>query len=568
MGGKPGRVAVIEQLLADGFTHMFGNPGTVEQGFLDVLSDYPSMKYFLTLQESVAVLVADGYARAARRPALVQLHSSPGLGNGIGALYQAKRGHSPLVVIAGDAGVRYGAMDAQMAADLVGMAQPVTKWATMVQHPSSLLRVLRRAYKVAVTPPMGPVYVCLPQDMLDEPNNEEVRPTSKVSTRVAPDEDTIETIARALVGAKRPVILAGNGVAYAGAESELQQIAESVGAEVYEVDNGEWLMPSDHPLFTGSTGHMFGSYSKPILSRADVVLVVGTYVVPEVFPELGDVFARDARVFHIDLDSWEIAKNHPVELGMVADPKLSLEKLVSALGKAHSSGSKDAAKRRYGEAAEMKSRALAQQLEKDAQSAGNTPMQFHTFAKELAARLPTDAILFDEALTNSPPIQRYRPTRERGQYFLTRGGSLGVGIPGAIGAKVARPDKTVVGFSGDGGSMYTIQALWSAVRHDVDAKFVVCNNRSYRLLQANIQQWWKEQSVTPHGYPLPFDLSWPPLRFDEMAKSMGVPSVRVERPEAIPAAVAQMLDHKGPFLCDVVVEGDVRPDLIGVHCGQ
>ena len=143
MTQKTGRFAIIEQFLADGMHFMFGNPGTVEQGFLDALAEYPAMKYILTLQESVAVTMADGYARATQKPTLVQLHSTPGVGNAIGALYQAKRGHSPLVVIGGDAGIRYQGLDAQMAGDLVALAEPVTKWATMVVDPSSLLRVLR-----------------------------------------------------------------------------------------------------------------------------------------------------------------------------------------------------------------------------------------------------------------------------------------------------------------------------------------------------------------------------------------------------------------------------------------
>src|ERR671932_1175699 len=153
MSNRTGRQALVEQFLADGITHMFGNPGTVEQGFLDALADYPAMRYILTLQETVAVMAADAYARATRRPALVQIHSTPGLGNAIGALYQAKRGHAPLVVIGGDAGIKYQAMDAQMAGDLVAFAEPVTKWSTMVMDPSSLLRVLRRALKIASTPP-------------------------------------------------------------------------------------------------------------------------------------------------------------------------------------------------------------------------------------------------------------------------------------------------------------------------------------------------------------------------------------------------------------------------------
>src|SRR5918911_2238383 len=175
---KTGRFAIIEQLLADDVRFMFGNPGTVEQGFLDALGNYPDFRYILTLQETVAVAIADGYARATKKPAVVQLHSGVGLGNGIGMMYQAKRGHAPLVVIAGEAGVRYDSMDAQMAADLVAMAEPVTKWATRVVDPSSVLRVLRRAIKMAATPPMGPVFVCLPADVLDAINDEPVVPTS------------------------------------------------------------------------------------------------------------------------------------------------------------------------------------------------------------------------------------------------------------------------------------------------------------------------------------------------------------------------------------------------------
>src|ERR1035438_1701962 len=140
MAGKTGNQKIMEQFLADGMDRMFGNPGTVEQGFLDAMAAYPEMKYILTLQETVAVLTADGYARATQKPTLVQLHSSPGIGNAVGALYQAKRGHSPLVVIGGDAGVKYMNMDAQMAGDLVAMMEPVTKYATVAMTPGSLLR--------------------------------------------------------------------------------------------------------------------------------------------------------------------------------------------------------------------------------------------------------------------------------------------------------------------------------------------------------------------------------------------------------------------------------------------
>ncbi len=130
---------------------------------------------------------------------------------------------------------------------------------------------------------------------------------------------------------------------------------------------------------------------------------------------------------------------------------------------------------------------------------------------------------------------------------------MGVGIPGAIGVKLANPDKTVFGFTGDGGAMYTIQALWTAARHNVDAKFVVCNNASYRLLQLNIDSYWQERNIPKHDFPLSFDLSRPPIRFDEMARSMGVQAVRVEKPGEIGPAIQQALAQPGPFLIDLVL---------------
>lgn len=563
---KTGRAAIIEQLLADGMTHMFGNPGTVEQGFLDALWDYPAMKYILTLQESVAVLTADGYARATKKPTLVQLHSTPGVGNAIGALYQAKRGHAPLVVIGGDAGIKYQAMDAQMAGDLVAMCEPVTKWSAMVQDPSSVLRMLRRAIKIAATPPMGPVYLCLPQDMLDAPTVEEVVPTSIPSTRTAPPAETIKQAAAWLAAAKTPIILMGDGVAYSGAQDELTKVAELLGAEVWGCDAGEVSMAYDHPLYQGQTGHMFGFASLPIIRKADAILVCGTYVVPEVFPEIGNIFAPGARVVHVDLNAYEIAKNHPVTLGIVSDPKTTLAALAAELAGGMSKSQTQSAQKRSKTLAAAKQAKLQVDKDKDKASRDKVPMQPARFMEELSAQLPANAVIFDEALTSSPALTRYMPPKRTGQFLQTRGGSLGVGFPGAIGAKVANPDKTVVGFSGDGGAMYTIQALWTAARHNIAAKFVVCNNSSYKLLQLNIQQYWKETGIPPHKFPLSFDLSQPPIRFDELARAMSVKSVRVEKPSEIAPAIKQMLAHKGPFLIDLVLEGDVNPDMVGVVC--
>jgi benzoylformate decarboxylase len=563
-----GHHAILRQFLADGIRHMFGNPGTVEQGFLDALSDVPEFRYVLTLQESVAVMAADGMARATRRPALVQIHSTPGLGNAIGALYQAYRGHTPLVVIGGDAGIRYQALDAQMAGDLVGMAKPVTKWATMVQEPQSLLRVLRRAIKIAATPPMGPVYVCLPQDILDAPATEPIYPSTVPSARVLPDLSLLHEPAARLAGASRPTIYVGDGVAYADAQDEMTRLAELIGAPVYDADAGEVNMRYSHPLYQGATGHMFGSQSLPITRRGDVNLICGTYMLPEVFPELGSIFADGSTAIHIDLNAYEIGKNHPVDFGFVSDPKLTLAALADAVEACMTPTQRAAARDRIEQfTAEKAARADADTAQ-DRARRDEVPLHMSRFAAELRAALPDGAVIFDEALTNSPAITRYFPPERTGEYFLTRGGSLGVGFPGAIGAKMALPEKTVIGFSGDGGAMYTIQALWTAARHNVGSKFVVCNNGSYRLLQLNLLAYWRERGIAPRDYPLSFDLSQPVLRFDEMARSMGVPGIRVEKPWEIAPAIQQMLAQPGPFLIDLVLEGDTHPELVGVRCGQ
>lgn len=528
MDARPGKVAIFEQFAADGMTTMFGNPGTVEQGFLDVAEQLPGFRYVLGLQEAAVLGIADGYCRAAAAPALVQLHAGVGLGNGIGMLYQARRGHSPLVVVAGSAGVRYDAMDAQMAADLVGMAEPVTKYATRVTDPGSVLRVLRRAVKIAMTPPRGPVFVELPMDVLDAPTGEPAVPTAVPSRAVCPAADELDAAAALLAAASRPIVLVGDGVAVAQAQPELVEVAERLGAPVWGVDSSELNIDTTHPLYRGQLGHMFGATSAAALAGADAVLIVGTYVFPEVFPRLDDPLAG-AAVVHVDQDDYEIAKNFPVDIGLVADPKATLAELAARLPAAR---------------ADLPARGGPPDLDPDG------PL-IELFGRELGQQAGPGLVLFDEALTASPGLLRQLPPRRPGHYFLTRGGSLGVGIPGAVGAKLARPDAPVVGFTGDGGSMYTIQALWTAARYGVGAKFVVCNNGRYRLLDDNIEQYWSERAITAHDYPSGFDLSVPELGFVEMAGAMGVPGLRVEKAAEVGPAVTAMLEHDGPFLVDL-----------------
>jgi benzoylformate decarboxylase len=564
---KTGHQKLLEQLRADGIRYIFGNPGSSEEGLIDTLSRFPDIEYILALQETIAVAAADGYCRATQKPALVQLHSGVGLGNGIGMLYQAFRGHSPLVVLAGEAGIAYDAMNAQMSANLVDMARPVTKFAARVIHPGSLLRLLRRAIKMAATPPTGPVFLAVPQDILDAPNDEPVFPTVVPTTRVAPEPAAIAAAAEILCRAKYPLILMGDGVSRSGAQAELAQLAEVLGAGVWGVNSSEVNLPQSHPLFCGLTGHMFGHQSAPHVGNADVVVICGTYVFPEVFPSLTSPFKPDAKLIHIDLDPFEIAKNHQIAFGFLSDPKLTLKLLADAVTDLAPPAQREAAAARSRAIGDANRKAVAAARARDEMAREAVPLRMSPFAEELARQLPQDAIVFDEVLTHSPELCRWLPPEVPGQFFQTRGGSLGVGIPGAIGIKIAHPDRTVIGLSGDGGSMYTIQALWTAAHHRIGAKFVICNNHGYRILKFNLQEYWREQGLKPRDFPASFpncfDLHEPDLDFVGLARAMGVPGCRVTQPAEIPSSIKAMMDHDGPFLVDLVVDGTVPPPAQG-----
>ena len=212
-----GRYALVDQLVADGVSHVFGNPGTTEEAFMDVLQEYPRLQYVLALHESVAAGIADGYARASGRPSFLQLHINPGLGNAMGMLYNSYRTRTPMVVYAGQHPQRGGSQDPILAGDLVRMAEPVTKWAAHVEDAAELPVLLRRAFKVAMEPPRGPVFLSVPMNVMDEEAEVEITPTAYTNTRVRPDPEAIERVAEVLAAAQSPLIVCGDGVATSGA---------------------------------------------------------------------------------------------------------------------------------------------------------------------------------------------------------------------------------------------------------------------------------------------------------------------------------------------------------------
>lgn len=227
-----GRQAIMEIFQAEGVHYIFGNPGTTELGLLDMLQDSPQIHYILALHEGVALGMAQMYANASGKTGVVNLHVAPGLGNALGALYNASIGKMPLVVTAGQQDSRMLGREPVLSHDLVPMAKPLTKWAVQLQHVEEIPVIVPRAFKVAQDAPRGPVFIALPSNVMDQEADVHLPGPSTPYRRTRPDPQGIVAAAELLVGAAHPVIICGDGVAAAQAQEELVQIAEHLGAQV------------------------------------------------------------------------------------------------------------------------------------------------------------------------------------------------------------------------------------------------------------------------------------------------------------------------------------------------
>ena len=551
-----GRYALLEQLVAEGVAYVFGNPGTTEQAFMDALQDYPQMQYILALHEGVALSIADGYARASGRPAFVQLHIMPGLGNAMGMLYNSFRSHTPLVIYAGQHPQRGASQEPILAGDLVRLAQPVTKWAVEAQDPAEIPFLLRRAFKVAMDPPRGPVLLSIPTNLMDEETDVQIVPPSYTSPRVRPDPATLERAADLIAQAQSPLIICGDGVAVSGAQPELVQLAEAIGARVHASFSAELPFPSQHPLYGGLLNAISGPGLKGQLSAADLILAVGTPLLPLLFPLDESPFPEQATVVHIDLDPWELGKNWRLDLGILADPKLALTDLLAALQHRLTPTYRQAAQSRAA-AVQTMNRQLFQILEAAARAKwDNIPIAAGRLMKELADALAPGTLLFDESVTAGGYLMRYLRFPETGRHFRATGGGLGPGMPAPIGLKLARPDRPVLSVVGDGAALYTIQALWTAAHHQIPVTWVILNNGSYRILKLNMLEYLGVRAAGRRF--LAMDLTDPALDFAHIASAFGVKGVRVEHPEAIGDAVREAQAAAEPRLVDVAIDGDIR----------
>jgi benzoylformate decarboxylase len=554
--GMTAKRAMLEQLVADGVRHVFGNPGTTEQGFMDALGDYPQIEFMLALHEGVAVCMADAYARLTRRPAFVEVHIAPGLGNALGMLHNAAIGKTPMVVYAGQSPSRALLQEPHLSGPLVDMARPICKWSAQITHGHDVPRALRRAFKLAMEPPQGPVFLALPMDTLDEEADFDIRPTTYTQWRGRVDPAGMAEVAALILSAERPLLMVGDSVALADAQPEVASLAEVAGLPVFECYASEFNIDSTHPLYTGALNFVTPGPLRAALEGCDLLLVVGAPMFQLIFPD-GErsPIPPGTKVVQIDVNPWEIGKNVTPDLAFLADPKAALAELVEQVRRRRTPEQARVAAARGAAVTEGTRTARARYREAAKKDWDATPISAPRLMHEIRQALPENFLVFSEAITNQAHLSAAIDVTEPARVVRVRGGGIGPGLPGSLGAALARPDRKVVGVCSDGAAMYSISALWTAAHHRLPVTYVMLSNAAYRILKLNMVEYL---GTAARGRKfVAMDLTDPDLRFDRMAESMGVPGRRVEKPEELGPALREAIAHDGPSLVDVVMESPV-----------
>jgi len=546
-----GRQVFFETLLAHGVDRIFGNPGTTESPLLDSLLDYPQLQYIVHLHEGVAVGAANFYAQASGKTGFVNLHVAPGLGNGIGMIYSALKNNSPLVVTAGQQDTRIRLRDPVLGHDLAAMAAPVTKWSVQVETADELGPILQRAFKIANEAPAGPVFVALPINVMEQETSVPAGKPAKIYAGSRPDPAGIEAMAKLIVAAKNPTIVAGDDVARAGAGKTLEKLVERVGASVwFEGLRGRNSFPTDHPAYRGTLAFDAPGVAKQFAGN-DLVLLVGGPFFEEVWYGPGSPFPAGCKVLQVEAASPRLAYNFAVDAGVIGDIDAALEALWAATTGINGA----AARARQDSFSQQKHADDAAQKARVEKAWSRTPTSMPRVMAELKAGAPANVVVVDETITANLDLFKTFTFKAADDYFSGRGGGIGQGLAGALGVAVAEPKRPILCISGDGSSMYSIQALWTAAHHDLPIVFVILANREYRVLKHNIDAYRARFDVKSNKPYMHMDLSGPTMGFVDLAKGMGVAGTHVARADDIQGAVAAAFKSGKPHLIEIEIEG-------------
>ena len=538
--------------------YFFGNPGTTELPLVDGVNDHPGITYVLGLHEDVSVAHAMGYARMSGKPGVVNLHVAPGLGHGLGNIYNAWRARIPLVITVGQHHTGILLHEPILTADLAQMARPFTKWAYDVRRTDELGVALQRAFKEVTTPPVAPVFLSFPTDVLLAPQ-EGPLPSAEVSRIGATiaDTDAIERAAHALATATNPIIVAGDGVGLADAWDEVAAVAEALGAPVYTEELSTlWNFPTGHAHYAGALPNISaGMRSK--FDGVDMALFAGfTSQAPVSRHDgAGPLVPARVRVVAVHHDPWEIGKNQAVEAGVLGDVKRNLGAIADVLRRI-TRGERstiDERAKRIRDASTDRQAKLRVRAEKARQ---DDTLSSAFVASELAQILPPRSVMVDEAISNREAFVSFLRFDDPLAYFGAKGLSLGHSTGAALGIKLGAPDRTVVNVVGDGSLMYYPQALWSLANMKVPVLVLIVNNASYRVLKLIWNRWggpWGESAALPPG----LNFGEPTIDFVKLAESMGLAGERVSKTPELRAAIERGLAAGAPYVLDVRVE---QPD--------
>jgi benzoylformate decarboxylase len=550
--------AVLRYIEGEGVRYVFGNPGTTEVAFMDAMVD-SSLEFVLCLQENVAVAAADGLAQATRKPQVVNLHTGPGVAQAMSSIYMAKAHRAPIVITAGNEDTRFALTEPLLRAELVDMTKPLVKWAYETTSVDDVIPSLRRAFKVAASEPTGPVLLSWPMDVLQREVSDdiELRPAD-VPAAPSPDPTAVERIAEIIGASESPCFIAGDDVGRRRAEGPLMELAEVVGAKVFTAPLAmQQNFPNTHPLSAGGVPP-FPNVARAFLSNHDVIVVIGARAFFLYYYQENDPVPSEAKLIHAHPDPWEVAKNYPTEVGVVASADHFIDSLIDAVA----DWPTDAAAK----AAERSTRLMA-----EGEGARGTTAAWAAGEKE---KIPLTSVgimatvldhigdspvsFVDESVTNSLGTRAVPALEDSDSAFGHKGGALGWGVGAAIGVSLAFPERRIVCTLGDGAIMYCPQAMYTAARQKLPILYIVMNNGGYAIIKSGTRAQ-KQRAYETDTY-VGMDITNPEVDFVSLARGLGLGSAVAANPEELNSAVKNALSHDGPFLIDCKLDRAI-PDL-------
>ena len=544
-----GRSAFLSILKSEGVTHLFGNPGTTELPIMHALKDYPDIKYILGLQESIVVAMADGYSRATGKLSACNVHVAPGLGNAMGAIYNAKFVGSPIIITAGQQEQGHGLMEPMLYGPLVRMAEPLVKWATEVTRLEDLPRIMRRSAKIALSPPTGPVFISLPGDILNTEANIDLGKPIRVIDTFRPSHSSIELIAKQINKYKKPVIVVGHEVATYDAFKEITLFAELSGSAVYQqtVPHGSHF-PSEHVAFMGALPRLQNPTRK-ILENYDLLICVGCDGLRMSVWNDTEPLPSKMPIIHIGINEWEIGKNYYTETAIIGNVKNTLCDINQYLQNTLTAKKIIKAKTNLEHIAKnnwtIKKKKLTTKTLSDK---SKIPITANWLMMNLANNISKNNIVVEEGLVSTRSLLNYLPYKNNKDFYGLASGGIGWAVSGAIGVSLANPNKTIIAIIGDGSSMYGIQSLWSAAHYKLPIIYIIANNQSYRIIKERLEAFHKNTNFVG------MDFDKPKIDFLKLANSLGIKSETIDKPKTLDTVFKRVFKYKKPYLLNVMVD--------------